>query len=114
MGGFSAVLIASSWLRLEERTSTAQAAFVVWLALLPSLVSGARRRATTAILAFLVAAASAFELPLAWSYPGQLLDRFGRGFLDFYDVQVPFDPAFHPRMEIELTNDGPVTIVLRG
>jgi len=98
VGGFSAVLIASSWLRLEERTSTAQAAFVVWLALLPSLVSGARRRAATAILAFLVAAASAFELPLAWSYPGQLLDRFGRGFLDFYDVQVPFDPAFHPRM----------------
>jgi protein-glutamine gamma-glutamyltransferase len=98
VGGFSAILIASSWLRLEERTSTLQAAFVVWLALLPSLVSGARRRAATAIVAFLVASASAFELPLAWSYPGHLLDRFGRGFLDFYDVQVPFDPAAHPRM----------------
>jgi len=98
VGGFSAILIASSWLRLEERTSTLQAAFIVWLALLPSLVSGARRRFSAAIVASLLASASAFELPLAWSYPGQLLDRFGRGFLDFYDVQVPFDPATHPRM----------------
>ena len=98
VGGFSATLIASSWLRLEERTSSLQAVFIVVLALLPSLVPGARRRAAAAIAAFLVAAASAFELPLAWSYPGDLLDRFGHGFLDFYDVQVPFDPATHPRM----------------
>ena len=98
VGGFSAILIASSWLRLEERTSTVQAAFIVWLALLPSLVTGARRRVAAAIVAFLVASASAFELPLAWSYPGKLLARFGGGFLDFYDVQVPFDPATHPRM----------------
>jgi transglutaminase-like putative cysteine protease len=98
VGGFSAILIASSWLRLEERTSTLQAVFIVWLALLPSLFSGARRRAAAAVVAFLVAVASAFELPVAWSYPGKLLARFGGGFLDFYDVQVPFDPATHPRM----------------
>ena len=98
VGGFSATLIASSWLRLEERTSSRQAAFIVLLALLPSFVPGARRRAAVALAVFLVAAASAFELPLAWSYPGGLLGRFGRGFLDFYDVQVPFDPATHPRM----------------
>ena len=27
-----------------------------------------------------------------------MLSRFGSGFLEFYDYQVPFDPAVHPRM----------------
>ena len=27
-----------------------------------------------------------------------MLSRFGSGFLEFYDYQVPFDPATHPRM----------------
>jgi transglutaminase-like putative cysteine protease len=98
VSAFAATLIAWNWLRLEERTSSAQAALVVALALLPALVPGARRRAAVAVAAFLVAAASAFDLSVAWSFPGHLLSRFGGGYLDFYDVQVPFDPAAHPRM----------------
>jgi len=98
VSAFAATLIAWNWLRLEERTGSAQAALVVALALLPALVPGARRRAAVAVAAFLVAAASAFDLSVAWSFPGHLLSRFGGGYLDFYDVQVPFDPAAHPRM----------------
>lgn len=102
VGAFGATLIAWSWLRLEERTGSGQAAFVVVLALIPSIAPGTRRRAAAAAIAFLLAAGSAFELPIAWSFPGHLLGRFGGGFLDFYDVQVPFDPAAHPRMHAVL------------
>ena len=94
VGGLAATLIAWSWLRLEEGTSTAQAALVVALALVPALVQGTRRRAVVAALA----AGSVLELAFGWSYPGGILSSFGRGFLDFYDVQVPFDPWVHPRM----------------
>ncbi len=94
VGSLGATLLAWSWLRLEERTSSAEAALVVALALVPAIVPGARRRAVAA----LVAAGSALELAFGWSYPGGILSSFGRGFLDFYDVQVPFDPATHPRM----------------
>ena len=94
VGALAATLLAWSWLRLEDRTSSAQAALVVALALVPAIVPGARRRAAAA----LVAAGSALELAFGWSFPGGILSSFGRGFLDFYDVQVPFDPAAHPRM----------------
>jgi transglutaminase-like putative cysteine protease len=94
VGAFAATLLAWSWLRLENGTSSAQAALVVALALLPALVPGARRRVAVALLA----AAGALELAFGWSFPGGILSGFGRGFLDFYDVQVPFDPGAHPRM----------------
>jgi len=94
VGAFASTLLAWSWLRLEERTGTAQAALVVALALAPAIVPGTRRRAVAAALA----AGSVLEIAFGWSYPGGILSRFGRGFLDFYDVQVPFDPGAHPRM----------------
>ena len=67
---------------------------MVALALAPALVPGTRRRAVVAALA----AAGVLEIAFGWSYPGGILSSFGRGFLDFYDVQVPFDPGAHPRM----------------
>ena len=94
VGSLGATLLAWSWLRLEEHTSSAQAALVVALALAPAIVPGARRRVAVTMLA----AASALELSYGWRFPGGILSSFGRGFLDFYDVQVPFDPATHPRM----------------
>src|SRR5215210_3822746 len=94
VGALASTLLAWGWLRLEEGTSAAQAALVVALALVPALVPGARRRAA----ATAVAAGSALELAFGWSYPGRILSRFGSGFLDFYKVQVPFDPSSHPRM----------------
>jgi protein-glutamine gamma-glutamyltransferase len=94
VGALASTLLAWGWLRLEEGTSAAQAALVVALALVPALVPGARRRGVAAA----VAAGSALELAFGWSYPGRILSRFGSGFLDFYKVQVPFDPGSHPRM----------------
>ncbi len=94
VGALAATLLAWNWLRLEERTGAAQAALVVALALLPAIVTGTRRRAVVAALA----AGGVLELSFGWSSPGRILSRFGSGFLDFYDVQVPFDPGAHPRM----------------
>ena len=94
VGGLAATLLAWSWLRLEERTGAAQAALVVALALAPAIVSDTRRRAVVAALA----AGSVLEIAFGRSYPGGILSSFGRGFLDFYDIQVPFDPGAHPRM----------------
>ena len=50
----------------------------------------------------MVAVAGSRQAPstsrLRLELPRRVLSRFGRGFLDFYDVQVPFDPGAHPRM----------------
>jgi transglutaminase-like putative cysteine protease len=94
VGALASTLLAWSWLRLENGTSSAQAGLVVALALLPALVAGARRRVAVALLA----GVGALELAFGWSFPAGILSSFGRGFLDFYDVQVPFDPGAHPRM----------------
>jgi transglutaminase-like putative cysteine protease len=50
------------------------------------------------VAAFFVAGSIAFSLAPGWTLPGHVLGRFGDGFLEFYDVQVPFDAAVHPRM----------------
>ena len=95
VGAFASTLIAWSWLRLGDGAGSGRAVLVVALALLPALVPGTRRRAAVAALA----AAGALEVAFGWSSPGQILSSFGRGFLDFYDVQVPFDAGVHLRMQ---------------
>jgi transglutaminase-like putative cysteine protease len=99
VGALAGWLVAANWLRLEEGESGWQAVLVVLLALVPALVPGSlRRRALAGAVAFLVAAGIAFDLEPGLHYPGRLLARFGGGFLDYYDVQVPFAHATHPRM----------------
>ncbi|MFL5921223.1 MAG: transglutaminaseTgpA domain-containing protein [Gaiellaceae bacterium] len=94
----AAPLLAWSWLRLEDGRDAGPATLVVLLALLPLLAPGRRLRAAAALLALFVAGALAFDLGPSWALPGQVPGRFGDGFLEFYDVQIPFDPATHPRM----------------
>ena len=94
----AAPLLAWSWLRLEDGGGTGEAAFVIALAVVPAFVPGRLLRAAAVAVALLVAGALAFDLGLAWSLPWRVLARFGGGFLEFYDVQLPFDPATHPRM----------------
>jgi len=98
LGALAGVLVAANWLRLQEGESGRQAALVVVLALLPALVPGVRRRAAAGAVGFLVAAGIAFDLGPGPHFPGRLLARFGGGFLDYYDVQLPFDHVAHPRM----------------
>jgi protein-glutamine gamma-glutamyltransferase len=94
----AAPLLAWSWLRLESGGDAGQATLVVLLALLPALVAGRRARVAAASLALLVTGAIAFDIGPTWNLPGRVLASFGDGFLEFYDVQIPFDPGAHPRM----------------
>jgi protein-glutamine gamma-glutamyltransferase len=98
VAALAAPLLAWSWLRLESGGDAGQAALVVLLALLPALVSARRLQTVVTAAALLVTGAIAFDLAPTWSLPGRMAARFGSGFLEFYDAQVPFDPGAHPRM----------------
>ena len=93
-----APLIAWSWLRMEDGNDAGLAALVVLLALVPLVIPTRRLRALTAAVTLLVVGAIAFDLGPSWALPGRVLARFGDGFLEFYDVQIPFNPDAHPRM----------------
>jgi transglutaminase-like putative cysteine protease len=93
----AAPLIAWSWMRMESGSDAWQALLIVLLALVPLLVRG-RARVAAIVVAFLVAGAIAFDVGPGWALPGRVLGRFGSGFLEVYDVQVPFARAEHPHM----------------
>jgi hypothetical protein len=66
----------------------------------PALLPRLRLR----LLALIPAAVLALHAALGvWIlHPLRLLGRFGHGFLEFYDVKLPFAAAVHPRMEAVL------------
>jgi protein-glutamine gamma-glutamyltransferase len=97
-GLIAAPLIAWSWLRLEDGAGAGEAAVVVLLALLPGLVPGRWKRTAASALAFLVAGSVAWDLGAGRQLPRDIFSQFGRGFAEFYDVQVPFSGIAHPRM----------------
>jgi transglutaminase-like putative cysteine protease len=98
LGVVAATLISWNWLRLENGTDDGQALLIIVLALAPAALPGLRARIAAAVVAFLIAAGSAFDLVPGIHYPGRLLARFGQGYLDFYDIKLPFDPGAQPRM----------------
>ncbi len=84
-----AIAIAWNWLRLEDpHVELRRALAVMLLGLAPALAATGTRRLIAAIPASVLALQIAFGTydPVAWPA------RFGRGFLDFYDVQLPFTP----------------------
>ncbi|MGH3024236.1 MAG: DUF3488 and transglutaminase-like domain-containing protein [Gaiellaceae bacterium] len=108
--GLVAVLVATSWLRLEElAVSWRDWAPMILLALGPVLAVALRRSrlvvAGVLILTTILAASAAFDIPLAEARPfdqqrdffGPVLDGIRQGFLDFYETQLPFN-----RIDFEL------------
>jgi len=91
------MLFAWSWSRLElPRTGIAPLLLMVALGVAPVFLPTRRLRFAGIGLALLLAAAYALDTrPYAL---GKLLSRAGRGFLDFYDVTVPFDGSAHHLM----------------
>jgi transglutaminase-like putative cysteine protease len=87
-----AAVVAAAWLRLEQpREVRWRVLALVALALVPAL---SRRRTLAAWVAVLLGARVAIG---TWS-PHRFGSRFANGFLDFYDVRVPFDPRTHAEM----------------
>ena len=94
-----AVVIAASWLRLERpHDMTWRVVAIVAVALAPALVRPLRWRAAAVVVAFAVAARIAFGVSFRHEIFGPLGSRFSNGFLDYYDVHVPFDPRVHADM----------------
>src|SRR5437016_1643990 len=106
LSGLASLVIAVDWLRFEEpRSGGGRSIVLAVLAITPPLLLRPLwvRLAAFAVSA-LLAAWVAFPIsPLALrpggeGFFGPLGSRFSRGFLDFYDYRLPFDPAEHPRM----------------
>ena len=101
VAGVPAIVVAAAWLGLEQpRDGSSRVAAVVLLALAPALVGN--RAARAGLLAAAAALAAKLAFGLALLHPLRALARAGsgfrRGFLDFYDVRVPFDPRVHADM----------------
>jgi len=93
-----AALLAWSWLRLgQPHAGASTALWLIVLALVPALLPRRRQR----LLALVPASVLALHIALGvWIvHPFRLLGRFGSGFLQFYDVRLPFAAASHPKME---------------
>jgi transglutaminase-like putative cysteine protease len=98
VAALGAPLLAWSWMRLESGPDAGQVTLVVVLAIAAALVRPRPAKIVACVVALLAAGAIAFGLGHVWELPGRMLSRFGSGFLEFYDYQVPFDQSVHPRM----------------
>ena len=98
LSAFAGALIAWNWMRLEQGPRLSQIVVLGLLAIVPALFRSMPARVAAAVVAFLIAAGSAFRLSASVHYPGRLLARFGNGFLGFYDYKVPFKEAALPNM----------------
>ena len=100
-----ALVIAQNWLRLERpERDGGRALLLVLLAVAPALAPRLWQRVALLMGAAVAATAVAVRVsPAAVFEPhrhyfGPLGSRVGNGVLDFYDVQLPFNPFFHPEM----------------
>jgi transglutaminase-like putative cysteine protease len=96
-----AAVTAAAWLRLEDpRDDPTRVAVVVLLALAPVLVRSWVARIGVLVVSVGVGARVAFGVSVL--HPrhalGHIGSAFANGFLDFYDVSVPFDPRVHGEM----------------
>jgi transglutaminase-like putative cysteine protease len=95
LGSLAALLLSWAWLRLELREQLSSV--LLWAlaaGVAPALPTSWRLRAA----AVAVSAVVVLEKTLGSVRPGIALERFGDGFRLFFDVQLPFVPAFHPKM----------------
>jgi transglutaminase-like putative cysteine protease len=97
LSGVAALVIAVNWLRFEDpRSSGARPFVLVMLAIAPALLRPWWARLAGTALSVFFGICIAFSVsPLHIGHAGS---RFGRGFLDFYDFRLPFDPQRNLRM----------------
>jgi transglutaminase-like putative cysteine protease len=97
LSGAAALVIAVDWLRFEEPRSGGGRPFLLaLLAIAPALLRPWWVRLPGVAVSAFFAVCLAFSVsPLEVGTAGH---RFARGFLDFYDYQLPFDPQRNVRM----------------
>jgi hypothetical protein len=99
VGGIACIPILWNWMRLEEPSSAGRAALLVLLALAPAAVTNRNLRFAAAAVALAIAGGTAFHVALGPHYFGRTFTRLWDGFLEFYDVKLPFAPVEHPHMD---------------
>ncbi len=103
------LLVAGAWLRLENGSLPwEKVALMIALGLLPTVAVAVGRRWSAlgiGVAALLAAASEAFAVPVTdarlgggHDFFGPVLGSFKRGFLDFYDTNLPFRPDDFPLM----------------
>src|SRR3954449_127591 len=93
-----AALLAWSWLRLgQPHAGASTALWLIALGVVPALLSRPRHRLLVLVPASVLALHAALGVWIV--HPLRLLGRFGDGFLEFYDVKLPFVAGSHPKME---------------
>jgi transglutaminase-like putative cysteine protease len=91
------LVVAQNWLRLEQpQRDSGRALLLVALAAVPALAPRVWQRSVLLALGLLVAVDVAAHVPVL--RPWNAAPRFWNGFLDFYDVRLPFSASFHPEM----------------
>jgi protein-glutamine gamma-glutamyltransferase len=101
-----ALLIATSWLGLEEPRRGGTVLLAAVLALVPALLRPLWAKLPAAVVVATLVTWSALDVSALDARPfdggrdffGPALDRFRSGLLAFYDVTVPFDAGRHGRM----------------
>jgi protein-glutamine gamma-glutamyltransferase len=97
LSGIAALVIAVDWLRFEAPRSGGGRPFALaLLAIAPVLVRPWWARVAAVAVSGFFAVCIAFSL--APQHIGSAGARFERGFLDFYDFKLPFDPQQNVRM----------------
>ena len=91
------VVLMQNWLRLEDPQRDVGLAFLLLLiAAAPALAPRLWQRLVLLAIGTIVAIDLAVHVPLL--HPWRAESRLWNGFLDFYEVRLPFNPAFHPGM----------------
>jgi transglutaminase-like putative cysteine protease len=99
VGGIACIPILWNWMRLEEPSSAGRAALLVLLALAPAAIMNRNLRFAAAGVALVIAGGTAFHVVVSPHYFGRTFSRLWDGFLEFYDVKLPFPPVLHPHMD---------------
>jgi Transglutaminase-like superfamily/TgpA N-terminal domain len=93
-----AAAIVIAWMRIEGHPHpVGHALLLALVALAPALVPGRRLRVAAAAVALVLGSWLAVGASLAT--PGRVVTRLWDGAREFYDVDLPFDPAGHARMQ---------------
>ncbi|MFL5982894.1 MAG: transglutaminaseTgpA domain-containing protein [Gaiellaceae bacterium] len=97
LSGAAALVIAVDWLRFEDPRVGGERPFTLAvLAIAPALLRPRWLRAAGTVVSAYAAICVAFSVPLL--HGANAAGRFGRGFVDFYEFQLPIDPQRHVRM----------------
>ena len=96
-------IIVADWVRLEDpRAGLGRFVALIALATAPALLRPLRVRVAGTVVAVLGAVWIVFSVsPLrGGAFFSTAADRFGSGFLDFYEFRLPIDPRVHARMHM--------------